>query len=171
MWTITTSHSRKYSKQRLLKNTGHLFKKKPRQDRGLPFYPSVQHVHNTEMMLQCEKSGQWRLIYASKKLTHTQKQQLERVLDHISFSCGMQLQDYSDLPRLDGHGFHEKSRLQWTNRKAVLFSEVRRHLHTLFIRECQSMEWHWRVLPTVWKLFWESKIPNVKAQRKKTCRK
>lgn len=26
-------------------------KRKPRQDRGLPFYPSVQHVNNTEMML------------------------------------------------------------------------------------------------------------------------
>ena len=49
------------------------------------------------MMLQCEECGQWRLIYAKKKLTCTQKQQLERVLNHVSFSCGTQLQDYSDL--------------------------------------------------------------------------
>ena len=74
-------------------------KRKPRQDRGLPFYPSVQHVKNTEMMLQCEECGQWQLIYARKKLTRPQKQQLERVLDNISFSCGTQLQDYSDLPQ------------------------------------------------------------------------
>ena len=74
-------------------------KRKPRQDRGLPFYPSVQHVNNTKMMVQCEECRQWRLIYARKKLTRTQKQQLERVLDHISFSCGTQLQDYSDLPQ------------------------------------------------------------------------
>ncbi len=73
-------------------------KKNPRQDKGLPFYPSVQHVRNTEMMLQCEECGQWRLIYSRKKLTKIQKQQLERVLDHISFSCGAQLQDYTDLP-------------------------------------------------------------------------
>ena len=74
-------------------------KKKSRQERGLPFSPSVQHVRNTNMMLQCEECGQCRLIYAKKKLTHTQKQQLERVLDHVSFSCGTQLQDYSDLPQ------------------------------------------------------------------------
>ena len=74
-------------------------KRKPRQDRGLPFSPSVQHVSNTEMMLQCQECGQWRLIYAIKKLSCTQKQQLERVLDHISFSCGTQLQDYPDLPQ------------------------------------------------------------------------
>ena len=98
--TITTSHSQRYLEKRPLKNTGHLLlKRKSRQDRGFPFSPSFQHVNNTEMMLQCQECGQWRLIYAIKKLSCTQKQQLERVLDHISFSCGTQLQDYPDLPQ------------------------------------------------------------------------
>ena len=49
------------------------------------------------MMLQFEECRQWRLIFARKKLTHTQKEKLKRVLDHISFPCGTQLQDYFNL--------------------------------------------------------------------------
>ena len=56
-------------------------------------YPNLCSSSSTTYLIPC------RLIYAKKKLTHTQKQQLERVLDHVSFSCGTQLQDYSDLPQ------------------------------------------------------------------------
>ncbi len=41
----------------------------------------------------CEECGQWRLIYARRKLKKKDKQQLERELDYLSFSCGAQLQD------------------------------------------------------------------------------
>ena len=74
-------------------------KRKSRQDRGLPFSSSVQHIRNIDMMLQCEECGQRRLIYAKKKLTRIQKQQLERVLEYVSCSYGTQLQDYSNLPQ------------------------------------------------------------------------
>lgn len=115
-------------------------KRKPRQDRGLPFYPSVQHVKNTEMMLQCEECGQWQLIYARKKLTRPQKQQLERVLDHISFSCGTQLQDYSDLPQdMNDMVFTRNLNCNKPIEK-LYYSAKFRHLHTLFVRVCRSVE-------------------------------
>ena len=138
-----------------------------RQDRGLPFYRSVQHVKNTKMLLQCEECGQWKWIYAEKQLTCTQKHQLERVRDHISFSCGMHLQDYSDLPQdmMDTvFTFYKKSRLQWTNIKAVLFSVVHRHLHILLIREWVT---NTDELSKCESCSEKSKIPNAKVQRKK----
>lgn len=30
----------------------------------MPFYASVQHAKNSEMMLCCDECGMWRLIYA-----------------------------------------------------------------------------------------------------------
>ena len=63
----------------------------------LPFYPSVQHVKNRNMMLLCDECGMWRLIYATKKLTSTEKIVLNKVLDGMSFSCGADLQE-ADLP-------------------------------------------------------------------------
>ena len=72
-------------------------KAKPRKEKTLPFYPSVQHVRNAEMMLLCEECEMWRLIYAKRKLKGTEREQLELSLDYMSFSCGAQLQD-GDIP-------------------------------------------------------------------------
>ena len=72
-------------------------KAKPRKEKTLPFYPSVQHVRNAEMMLLCEECEMWRLIYAKRKLKGTEREQLEVSLDYMSFSCGAQLQD-ADIP-------------------------------------------------------------------------
>ena len=67
------------------------------KERALPFYPSVQHVKNTQMMLLCKECLMWRLIYSKRKLTQVEKMQLEKALDDMSFSCGAQLQD-ADIP-------------------------------------------------------------------------
>ena len=143
-------------------------KRKPRQDRGLPFYLSVQHVNNTKMMVQCEECGQWRLIYARKKLTRTQKQQLERVLDHISFSCGTQLQDYSDLPQdmmdtvftrnLDCNEPIE--RLYYSAK----FADICVHCSSESVSPWNDTK---EFYPQCESCSEKTKIPNVKAQRKK----
>ena len=65
--------------------------------KSLPFRASVQHVRNTEMMLQCEECSMWRLIYAKRKLKPPERLQLEHSLSDLSFSCGAQLQD-ADIP-------------------------------------------------------------------------
>ena len=63
------------------------------KQRALPFYPSVQHVTNTQMMLMCEECSMWRLICSKRKLKQAGKIKLEQALDGMSFSCGAQLQD------------------------------------------------------------------------------
>ena len=70
---------------------------KKTKGKSLPFRASVQHVRNTEMMLQCEECCMWRLIYAKRKLKPAERLQLEKSLDDMSFSCGAQLQD-ADIP-------------------------------------------------------------------------
>jgi len=71
--------------------------------KSLPFRASVQHVKNTEMMLQCDECSMWRIIYSKKKLTSQEKVQLERSLDNMSFSCGANLQDADIPPQIKEH--------------------------------------------------------------------
>ena len=70
---------------------------KKTKGKTLPFRASVQHVCNTEMMLQCEECCMWRLVYAKRKLKAEEKVQLDRSLSDMLFSCGAQLQD-ADIP-------------------------------------------------------------------------
>ena len=66
--------------------------------KSLAFRASVQHVRNTQMMLQCgEECSMWRLIYGKRKLKPPENLQLEQSLNDMSFSCGAQLQD-ADIP-------------------------------------------------------------------------
>ncbi|CAB4040071.1 Hypothetical predicted protein, partial [Paramuricea clavata] len=67
------------------------------KEKALPFYPSVQHVKNTQMMLLCEECSMWRLVYSKRKLKQVEKTNIQRALDGMSFSCGAQLQD-ADIP-------------------------------------------------------------------------
>ena len=55
----------------------------------LPFYPSVQHVKNCNMMLLCDECGMWHLIYTTRKFILKEKTILNKVLDGMSFSCGL----------------------------------------------------------------------------------
>ena len=66
--------------------------------KSLAFRASVQHVRNTQVMLQCgEECSMWRLIYGKRKLKPPENLQLEQSLNDMSFSCGAQLQD-ADIP-------------------------------------------------------------------------
>ena len=50
--------------------------KKPSKSNSLPFYASVQHVKNCQMVIQCENCDLWRIIFSKYKLKPSQKQQL-----------------------------------------------------------------------------------------------
>ena len=41
----------------------------PIKKNTLPFYASVQHVKNIEMMVECEECGLWRLLYQTCQLS------------------------------------------------------------------------------------------------------
>ena len=50
----------------------------------------MQHACNTDMMVQCVECEKWRLIFAKKKLTKNQKQQLTDLLTDIEYTCCFQ---------------------------------------------------------------------------------
>ena len=71
---------------------------KPQKEKSLPFYASVQHMRNVELMLMCDECEMWHLLYSKRKLKPQERQELQQSLDGMSFSCGAQLQDCESLP-------------------------------------------------------------------------
>ena len=63
------------------------------QVKSLPFYASVQHVINAQLMVQCEECNMWRLVYSKYKLSVAKCHQLQQFLNDHSYSCGAKLQD------------------------------------------------------------------------------
>ena len=61
--------------------------------KSLPFYASVQHVKNAQLMVQCEECNMWRLVYSKYKLPVAERCQLQQLLNEHSYSCGAKLQD------------------------------------------------------------------------------
>ena len=68
-----------------------------RVKRKLSFYASVQHVRNSQLMIQCMECNQWRLIFSKYKLKKEQKVFLQSVIDNYMYSCGASLKDL-ELP-------------------------------------------------------------------------
>ena len=87
----TTFHSLMFLARKQVKNINHAsFKKKPSK-KSLPFYASVQHVKNSQLMVQCEECNMWRLVFSKHKLTVVQWQRLQIILEGHSYSCGAKL--------------------------------------------------------------------------------
>lgn len=68
-------------------------KQKSAKKNSLPFYASVQHVKNADMMMQCDECMMWRLIYSKYKLKNNQKIKLQRILDDFVYTCGSKLSE------------------------------------------------------------------------------
>uniref|UniRef100_A0A1X7SQM0 Uncharacterized protein n=1 Tax=Amphimedon queenslandica TaxID=400682 RepID=A0A1X7SQM0_AMPQE len=64
---------------------------KPKKKRTLPFYATVQHVKNSNLMVQCSECDMWRLIFSRYKLNSDQRRDLQSVLDDYEYSCGASL--------------------------------------------------------------------------------
>lgn len=71
--------------------------KKKTKSKGLPFYASVQHVTNAQIMLQCESCNMWHLVFSKYKLSSSQRQLLQELLGNLTYTCGSQLKD-ANLP-------------------------------------------------------------------------
>ena len=63
-------------------------KKRKSKSKSLPFYASVQHVKNIQMMVQCDLCGMWRLLLSKYKVKMADREYLQRLLDNQSYSCG-----------------------------------------------------------------------------------
>jgi len=66
-------------------------KQQKARSKSLPFYASIQHVKNAQLMLQCEECNMWRLIYSKHKLSRSQRTQLQQVLGDYTYTCGAKL--------------------------------------------------------------------------------
>ena len=67
--------------------------KKKRVKRKLPYYASVQHIKNTQLMVQCTECNLWRLIFSKYKLTKEQRIYLQDLSDDGLYTCGATLKD------------------------------------------------------------------------------
>ena len=57
----------------------------------LPFYASVQHVNNVDLMVECQECGMWRLLHLTYKLKQEQRIQLQRIVEDHIYTCGSKL--------------------------------------------------------------------------------
>ena len=68
----------------------------------LPFYASVQHIKNSQSMVQCEECNMWHLIFSKYKLKAAQCQKLQQVIRDYSYTCGVKLEDFNLGDKLKG---------------------------------------------------------------------
>ena len=66
---------------------------KSRVKRKLPFYASVQHVRNSQLIVQCVECNMWRIIFAKYKLSQHQRNYLQLILDDHMYTCGTSLSE------------------------------------------------------------------------------
>lgn len=57
----------------------------------LPFYASVQHVKNVDLVIECEECGMWRLVYSKYKLKKEQRSRLQQIIEAHAYTCGSKL--------------------------------------------------------------------------------
>ncbi len=50
----------------------------------LPFYASVQHVKNIQMMVECEECGLWWLLYSKRKVKKEARLRLQRIIEDLA---------------------------------------------------------------------------------------
>ena len=89
------------SEKRTQKNIDHhikgLHSHYQRMKRKLPYYASVQHAKNAELMLQCSECELWQLIFSKYKFKKEERDQLEVLLNNFMHTCGATLKEL-DLP-------------------------------------------------------------------------
>ena len=63
---------------------------------GVPCPPSAQHARSTGLVIQCDKCRKWWLLYSRKKIVKAQRDELQEIVEMLSYSCGCRLQDIQD---------------------------------------------------------------------------
>ena len=84
----TIYHLLKYLERIQMKNIVLLYKNAPKRN----LYHLLP-VSNTGLLVQCEECEMWHLVYASRKLSSTDKRKLNKCLEEHTFTCGSNLSD------------------------------------------------------------------------------
>ena len=61
----------------------------------LGFNATQQHAKNTGTVIQCEECSMWRLIFSKTKLSPQGKSDLAKLLEDISYTCGVSFDEIS----------------------------------------------------------------------------
>ena len=59
----------------------------------LGYSPSEHRVQNAGVLVQCDESNKWRLIFSKRKLSAKKREQLQDVIQDVSYSCGASIDD------------------------------------------------------------------------------
>ncbi|XP_014674219.1 PREDICTED: uncharacterized protein LOC106814419 [Priapulus caudatus] len=68
------------------------------KNHGMPFPPSSQYAKNTKSVIQCDECQRWRCLYSKKALKRDDRDQLQREMDTLIYSCGTSFSDLDELP-------------------------------------------------------------------------
>ena len=63
------------------------------KNHGMPFPPSAQYAKNVKVVLQCGECSKWRVLYAKRALKRHQKEELEKLLEDLEYTCGSVFED------------------------------------------------------------------------------
>ena len=66
----------------------------------LSYSPVKQHTVNVGLVLQCDECNKWRLLFSKRSLPFHDRQELERLLSDISYTCGARIDDLQLPERL-----------------------------------------------------------------------
>ena len=64
---------------------------------SLGFTPCQQHALNVGLLVQCEECDMWRLLFSKNKLNYPEVVELGKILDDVSYTCGVSFSDL-ELP-------------------------------------------------------------------------
>ena len=101
--------------------------KQKRKMRKLPYYASVQHVKNSQLMVQCSKCSLWRLIFSKYRLTKKQREVLQHLIEDFEYTCGATLKDlhlpeeYDDVDVRDHNCFDTIEKLYYSAKYTYLY--------------------------------------------------
>ena len=59
----------------------------------MPFSPSAQFARNVGVVLQCDECLKWRVIYSKTVLKSEQRDELQQLIETLSYTCGSRLQE------------------------------------------------------------------------------
>ena len=68
-------------------------KPQPRKKRKLAYYATVQHIKNSNLMVQCQECDMWRLVFSRYKLSLSQRLSLQSILDNYEYTRGATFSD------------------------------------------------------------------------------
>ena len=66
----------------------------------LSYSPVKQHAVNVGLVLQCDECNKWRLLFSKRSLPFHDRQELERLLSDVSYTCGARIDDLQLPERL-----------------------------------------------------------------------